>query len=52
MRPILLLNVGVVIFLVGAATRELNLALRTKAQQVRVNKLATVVTTDPLQGKG
>ena len=48
MGPVFLLNVGVVIFLVGATTRELNVILLTKTNKMGVYELAPIVTVDAL----
>jgi len=50
-RPVLLLDVGVVVLLVGPSARELNIVHPAVAHEMRVDKLRAIVGIDPPQGK-
>jgi hypothetical protein len=51
MRPVLLLDVRVVVFLIGASPRELDGVRPAVAQQMRVDEFGPVIGVDAAQGK-
>jgi len=52
MRPVLLLDVGVVVLLVGAAVAELHLVVSAPTADVPVDKFRAIVGIDPPQREG
>jgi len=52
MRPVLLLHVRVVVFLVGTSSRELDLLLLTPTLQMPVDKLRSVVRIHTQKAEG
>ncbi len=50
--PVLLLDVGVVVFLIGPAARERDLVGLTGPRELVIDALRAVVGVDPLEGKG
>jgi hypothetical protein len=51
-RPVFLFDVGIIVFLVGPAASELDLARLTVADEMVNDKLAAIVGVEPAQGEG